>query len=206
MALTTVDPSPGMNYLFAPSTTANNTVRRGDKRNVEGQLLYHTLILNHPWQLPVNYRDQVLDLMAEKDPYLITRSQPDPNWLYDDWGEEYFSSDRQKALQSIQTTKSSIVVLLNRIHKFTSHTFHVLIRELIPGAKLDKSNLFTMIKEHKNQYMIRARETRNLAPYTAKNTLDFIQDKFVKNNENTTHIAWTKILLHTRLIGQAIYQ
>jgi hypothetical protein len=101
MALTAVDTSPGMNYLFAPSTTANNTVRRGDKRNVEGQLLYHTLILNHPWELPVDYRDQVLDLMAEKDPYLITRSQPDPNWEFDNWGEEYFSSDRQKALQSI---------------------------------------------------------------------------------------------------------
>ncbi len=59
--------------------------------------------------------------------------------------------------------------------------------------------------------MIRARETRNLAPYTAKSTLDlytldFIQDKFVKNNANTTHIAWTKILLHTKTIGQAIYQ
>jgi hypothetical protein len=144
--------------------------------------------------------------MAEKDPYLITRSQPEPNWEFDHWGEEYFSPDRQKALQSIQTTKSSIVVLLNRIHKFTSHTFHVLIRELIPGAKSDKSNLFTMIKEHRNQYMIRARETRNLAPYNAKNTLDFIQDKFVKDNDNATHIAWTKILLHTRLIGQAIYQ
>ncbi len=109
-------------------------------------MLYHTLILNQPWQLPVNYRDQVLDLMAEKDLYLITRSQPDPNWEFDHWGEEYFSPDRQKALQSIQTTKSSIVVLLNRIHKFTSHIFHALIRELIPGAKSDKSNLFTMIK------------------------------------------------------------
>jgi hypothetical protein len=42
MALMTVDTSPGMGYLFAPSTTADNTVRRGDKRNVEGQLLYHT--------------------------------------------------------------------------------------------------------------------------------------------------------------------
>ncbi len=105
-------------------------------RNVEGQLLYHTMLLKSPWELPVNYQDQVLDLMAEKDPYLITRSQPDPNYPYDDWGEEYISSDRQKALQSIQTTKLSIVVLLNRIHKLTSHTFHVLIRELIPGAKV----------------------------------------------------------------------
>ncbi len=63
-----------------------------------------------------------------------------------------------------------------------------------------------MIKEHRNQYMIRARETNNLVPYTAKNTLDFIRAKFVKTNANTTHIAWTKILLHTREIGQAIYQ
>jgi hypothetical protein len=104
--------------------------------------------------------------MGEKDPYLILRSQPDPNYTHDYWGDEYFSSDRQKALQTIQTTKSSIVVLLNRIHKFTSHTFHVVIRKLIPGAKQDKSNLFTMIKEHWNQYMIRARETNNLVPYT----------------------------------------
>jgi hypothetical protein len=63
-----------------------------------------------------------------------------------------------------------------------------------------------MIKEHRNQYMIRARETNNLVSYTAKNTLDFIRSNFVKTNANTTHIAWTKILLHTRDIGQAIYQ
>jgi hypothetical protein len=89
--------------------------------------------------------------MSEKDPYLFTRSQPDPNYPYDYWGEEYVSTDRQKALQTIQTTKASIVVLLKRFHRFTGHTFHVLIRELIPGAKADKSNLFTMIKEHRNQ-------------------------------------------------------
>jgi hypothetical protein len=139
MTLMAVDTSPGMNYLFAPSSNADNTVRRGDKRNVEGQLLYHTMLLKSPWELTVNYRHKILDLMAEKDPYLITRSQPDPNYTVDYWGEEYYSSDRMKALQSIETTKSSIVVLLNRIHKFTSHTFHVLIRELIPGAKEDKS-------------------------------------------------------------------
>jgi hypothetical protein len=156
MALMAVDTSPGMNYLFAPSINADKFVRRSDKRNVEGQLLYHTMLLKSPWELPVDYREQVLDLIGEKDPYLTTRAQPDPSYPNDWWGEEYVSPDRQKALLSIQTTKSSIVVLLNRIHKFTSHTFHVLIRELIPGAKKDKSNLFTMIKEHRNQYMIRA--------------------------------------------------
>ena len=208
MALQAVETSPGMMYLFAPSSTSDNTVRRGEKRNVEGQLLYHTILLKSPWQLTDDYNEGILDLMSEKDPYLFTRSQPHPDqWRnYDEWGEEYISTDRQKALQTIQTTKNSIVVLLKRIHKFTSHTFHVLIRELIPGAKADKSNLFTMIKEHRNQYLIRARAADNTEPYTAQNTLDFIAAKFVKTNANTAHIAWTNILLHTRIIGQAIYQ
>jgi hypothetical protein len=39
MALMAVDTSPGMNYLFAPSSNADNTVRRGDKRNVELETL-----------------------------------------------------------------------------------------------------------------------------------------------------------------------
>ena len=206
MALMPVDTSPGMQYLFAPSSEADNTVRRGDKRNVEGQLLYHTMLLNSPWELPGDCQQKVLDLIAEKDPYTVTKSQPDPYYPIDNWGEEYFSRDRLKALQSIEIAKTSIVVLLNRIHKFTSHTFHVLIRELIPGAKEDKSNLFTMIKEHRNQYMITSREAGGTVPYTAKNTLDFIRDKFVKTNANTAHIAWTKMLLHTRDIGQGIYQ
>jgi hypothetical protein len=46
-----------MNYLFARSSNADNAVRRGDKRNFEGQLLYHTtMLLKLPWELPVNYR------------------------------------------------------------------------------------------------------------------------------------------------------
>ncbi len=78
---------------------------------MEGQLLYYSLLLlNSPWELPNNYRDLVLGLVGEKDPYLILRSQRDPNYPYDYWGEEYFSTDRQKALQTIETKKSSIVI------------------------------------------------------------------------------------------------
>jgi hypothetical protein len=51
-----------------------------------------------------------------------------------------------------------------------------------------------------------ARETQSNGPYTANHTLEFIKTKFVRANENTTHIAWTTILLHTRGIGQPIYQ
>ena len=130
MALTAVDTSPGMKYLFAPSYTADSTVRRGDKRNVEGQLLYHTMLLKSPWELPVNYRDQVLDLMAEKDPYLFTRSQPDSHYPYDEWGGEYISSDRQKALQSIQTTKSSDKSLSEEVRTVHLHKSKMLIEAM----------------------------------------------------------------------------
>ncbi len=105
MALQAVDTSPGLNYLFAPSSTSDNTVRRGEKRNVEGQLLYHTILLKSPWQLTANYRDDILDLMSEKDPYLFTRSQPDPNYPYDDWGEEYISTDRKKRCRQYKLPK-----------------------------------------------------------------------------------------------------
>ena len=63
-----------------------------------------------------------------------------------------------------------------------------------------------MIVEHRNQFLTNARETKSNEPYTAFHTLEFIKSKFVRANENTTHIAWTVILLHTRSIGQPIYQ
>jgi hypothetical protein len=80
MALQAVDNSPGMHYRFAPSSTSDNTVRRGEKRNVEGQLLYHTILLKSPWQFTDNYLEDILDLMSEKGrPLLVykvsTRSQ-----------------------------------------------------------------------------------------------------------------------------------
>ncbi len=63
-----------------------------------------------------------------------------------------------------------------------------------------------MIVEHRNQFLTNARETLSNEPYTAIHTLELIKTKFVRANENTTHIAWTTILLHTRGIGQPIYQ
>ncbi len=82
--------------------------------------------------------------MAEKDPYLITRSPPDPNYPYNYWGDEYISSDRQKALQSIENkiVYSCPIEPDTQIYKSWA---------LIPGAKADKSNLFKMIKEHRKQ-------------------------------------------------------
>ncbi len=57
------------------------------------------------------------------------------------------------AKQSVDSMTSALKLLLARIQKFTSHTFHVFIRDLVPGAKAGRSLLFTRIVEHRNQYI-----------------------------------------------------
>ncbi len=52
------------------------------------------------------------------------------------------------AKQSVDSMTSALKLLLARIQKFTSHTFHVFIRDLVPGAKAGRSLLFTRIVEH----------------------------------------------------------
>ena len=102
--------------------------------------------------------------------------------------------------------ESSLKLLLARIQKFTSHTFHVFLRDLIPGAKLGRSLLFTRVVEHRNQYLAKNRNTSGTKEYSALDTLAFIEANYVQNNENSVHIAWTAILLHTREVLLPLYQ
>ncbi len=113
---------------------------------------------------------------------------------------------QNNAQQSVDAMKSSLKLLLARIQKVTSHTFHVFLRELIPGAKVGRSLLFTRIVEHRNQYLTATRSKKNTKPYSALDTLKFIEDFYVQSNENSVHIAWTAILLHTRELLQPLYQ
>ena len=206
VAMQTVDDNTSLKYLFQPSATSTSTVRRADTRNIQGLVLYHPIILDSPWISPLNVENKIQELIRERDPLLLARAYPDLSqvWDYHEYDRLYEAS--MVALRTITTLQESIKVLLQRIYKFTSHTFHVLLREIIPDAKVGKSHLFTMIVEHRNQFLTNARETKSNEPYTAFHTLEFIKSKFVRANENTTHIAWTVILLHTRSIGQPIYQ
>jgi hypothetical protein len=60
--------------------------------------------------------------------------------------------------------------------------------------------------EHRNQYLAKNRSTSSAKPYSALDTLTFIQRHFVQENENAMHISWTAILLHTRDLLQPLYQ
>ena len=66
--------------------------------------------------------------------------------------------------------------------------------------------LFTRIVEHRNQYLAITRVNKRVKPYSALDTLKFIEKSYVQTNENSIHIAWTAILLHTRELLQPLYQ
>ena len=78
---------------------------------------------------------------------------------------------QQNARQQILSMESSLKLLLARIQKFTSHTFHVFLRDLIPGAKLGRSLLFTRVVEHRNQYLAKNRTTIAAKEYSALDTI-----------------------------------
>ena len=60
--------------------------------------------------------------------------------------------------------------------------------------------------EERNQHLIKYQAgVEGYQDHTAKGTLDFLLKNFVKTSEDSAHIAWTKILLHTRENGVKIY-
>ncbi len=99
---------------------------------------------------------------------------------------------------------------LHRIYKLNSDTFHTFLLDLIPLAIEGKSHLFTCVKAEREQHLVRQRAYNaagGLAPslpprqakvHSALHTLDFIEQHYVRDNENSVHILWTHILLHTR--------
>ncbi len=148
MAMQTVDDNTSLKYLFQPSATSTSTVRRADTRNIQGLVLYHPIILDSPWTSPLNVENKILDLIRERDPLLLARAYPDLSQVWDNYEYDRLYEASMVAMRTITTLQESIKVLLQRIYKFTSHTFHVLLREIIPEAKVGKSHLFTMIVEH----------------------------------------------------------
>jgi hypothetical protein len=124
--------------LFVPQdkTTASNAgthVPNGNKRNVEGLLMYHPLLVNGPWQAPDNLNAKIDDLLAETKTTLVQRS-------YDPWDQ--YATDKARA--QLGVIRNTINLSLTRIYKYTSNAFHVLLKHLIPRA--ERSYLFTRVK------------------------------------------------------------
>jgi hypothetical protein len=114
---------------------------------------------------------------------------------------------QQNAQQTIESMKYSLKLLLAHIQKFTSHTLQVFLRDLIPGARAGRSLLFTQIVEYRNHYLAATRFKQNTTkPYSALDTLQFIEASYVQTNENSVHISYPcicgKLLLQPCICGK----
>ncbi len=167
-----------LKFLFEASDKSNTTVHRADQRNVQGLMMFHPVLLQSPWENSPTIDLDIIKLLEEKAHLIMARAMPGTGVP-----TQHEMQLQLTAKQTVDTMTSSLKLLLARIQKFTSHTFHVFIWDLIPGAKDGRLLLFT-----RNQYLAKNRSTSSAKPYSALDTLTFIQNHFVQENENAMHI------------------
>ncbi len=150
------------------------------------------------WEEPAELDYLLIRLCSERDP--ITYGQ----------ASSKNQPERIKAKVKIRANVSSMRQALRRIYKLNSDTFHSFLVDLIPRARENKSHLFTRVKAEHEQHLFRQRAykaqqsttpalpPRQAQAHSALHTLDFIEQNYVRDNENSVHILWTHILLHTR--------
>ncbi len=127
--------------------------------------------------------------------------------------------DRDNAIKLLETLAQSIRQSLLRIYNLASHSFHVLLLELIPLASIDKSNLFTHIKGARTEHILNLRahhgKTRStsataltkeqLKPHSAAHTLAFIEREYVEVDDDAEHFTWNDIMTATRQPRMTIF-
>jgi hypothetical protein len=134
--------------LFAPqdATAAANahsnvaTRKAQSKGNIEGLLLYRPMIVQNqnPWEPPKDINRLIDDLIVERKTYLVRRA-------YNPWGQ----NDAHKTRAPIDEIKGALKPL--------SNAFHVLLKRLVPRAKIT-NYLFTRIKGARMEHILRRRE------------------------------------------------
>ena len=200
--------SKSMTHLFAPERSDQTKgPTHSSKSNVQGMLLYHPLLLDSPWQAPDDLDQRIQSLLHTNEPALIAKSIDDSSY------------DQDYALKKIDVLTTSIRQSLLRIYTLTSHSFHVLLRELIPKARFDQSDIFTHIKGARTEHMLNLRahhgKTRDknlptlsaeqLKAHSAEHTIRFIEQEYVELDDDAPHYTWSDILTATRRPRMTLY-
>ena len=199
MALKKDDRTDVNKLVFATGDHNNVTVKAGDKRNLSGLLICHPLLLGSPFEEPTNLDAMMDNLLLERHPYVVAQSRGD-----------YGEYEADKAYIKLTTLKKAAVLSLRNIYKVASHTFHVYLWDLVPGARTNESHVFTRIREARNQQLVQVRQADAagmlLKPYSAQDTLTFLEKHFVQDSGDQYIIKWMDILRHTRHPGIGIYE
>jgi hypothetical protein len=141
------DYGKSMKYLFQPDTKdETKNEQHNTKSNVQGLLLYHPVLLDSPWEAPDNLDEQIQKLLMTTEPILMARAAKEA-----DEDNPRDNRDKDNAEKQLAVLHLSIKNILERVYRITSHSFHVLLRDLIPHARQDNSSLFTHIKGEENK-------------------------------------------------------
>ena len=201
----------GMQHLFAPDKSDKAAVgHHSTKNNVQGMLLYHPILLQSPWQAPDDINKRIVKLLETSEPTLVARSKATNSTT---------NYDKDNAIKQLESLAHSIKQSLLRIYDLASHSFHVLLLELIPLARFDKSSLFTHIKGARTEHILNLRahhgKTRGttataltkeqLKPHSAAHTLAFIEKEYVEVDDNAEHFTWSDIMTATRQTRMTIF-
>jgi hypothetical protein len=205
------DYGKSMKYLFQPDTKEDTKMGRHDtKSNVQGLLLYHPILLNSPWQAPDDLDSQIGLLLATTEPILMAKASREDEWD---------ARERDNAQKQLAVLHQSVKTILERVYTITSHSFHVLLRDLIPHARQDNSYLFTHIKGARTDHIIalRAHHSKRrdeslpplnpdeLKPHSAQHTMQFIEDAYVEKDDDAAHYTWADILTATRMPKTSLF-
>ena len=195
-----------LSWIYSPKMVDPSKTKRNQDDNIEGLQYLHPMLLNSPWEEPAKLDDLLIDLIRERDPISTAQAlSTDP-------------VESNKGRTKIRADLAAMKQALRRIYKLNSDTFHTFLLDLIPRAREGKSHLFTRIKAEREQHLVRQRvyraatsgtavvlTKRQAKAHSALHTLEFIEQNYVRNNENSVHILWTQILLHTREPMMNIY-
>jgi hypothetical protein len=153
-ALKFTDYGKSMKYLFQPDKNDETTNGlHNTKNNVQGLLLYHPILIDSPWQEPEDIDAKIGRLLQTTEPLIMARAEKE--------GDDTDPRDRDNAQKHMAGLHLSIKNILERIYKLMSHSFHVLLQDLIPHARQDKSSLFTHIKGARTDHMLTLRAHHN---------------------------------------------
>ena len=204
--------SKHLNYLFSPDDNSSKTGTQKSKNNIQGLLMYDPILVDSPWEAPDDLDERIETLISTRDPTLVAKAMaPD---------DEYDTYESTKAKSQITQLTVSIKQALARIYKLTSHTFHVLLLDVIPRARHDKSHLFSHIKGVRTDHILDLRKHNDgkrdknlpeltpdqLKPHSAAHTLAFIKNNYVDEDDESAHYAWDAILKATRMPKTPIFK
>jgi hypothetical protein len=103
--------------------------------------------LNSPFVEPAGIDQLLNDLLLERHPYTVSQTND---------GSGSYGAD--KAYVRLATLKNAALLALRNVYQVASHTFHVYLWDLLPGARENTSHVFTQVREGRNQYLVQAKQ------------------------------------------------